>query len=87
MTLPRRILPGQVLLVTRRCARRCFFFKPTARARRIMAFCLAHAVARCSIEIHAFHFSTTHPCISCARTHVASCRPSCSAWARTWLGR
>jgi len=60
MTLPRRILPGQTLLVTRRCARRCFFFKPTTRALKIMAYCLAHAVSRFSVQIHALFWSTTH---------------------------
>ena len=66
MTLPRRVLPGQVLLVTRRCARRCFFFKPTARAHRIMAYCLAHATERYSVRIHAYLFHVNHLHLICS---------------------
>ena len=60
MTHPRRVLRGQTLLITRRCARRCFFFKPTTRARSIMAYCLARAASQYSVEIHAFLFHVNH---------------------------
>lgn len=60
MTLPRRVLRGQTFLVTRRCARRCFFFKPTRRALTLMRYCLTYATLLHEVEVHAFFFSTTH---------------------------
>jgi len=60
VTAARRYLDGQTYLVTRRCARRCFFLKPTRRALAIMRYCLAYVASRYSVEIHAVVFNSSH---------------------------
>jgi hypothetical protein len=41
MTQPRSVLPGQTLLVTRRCLRRTKLLRPDARLNQLYTYCLA----------------------------------------------
>ncbi|MBK8480670.1 MAG: hypothetical protein IPL40_05785 [Proteobacteria bacterium] len=44
MILPRRVIAGETLIVTRRCAQRQFLLRPSATANGIIGYCLAVAV-------------------------------------------
>lgn len=68
MTSPRRVLPGTVYLITRRCSERRFFLRPSAVVNEVFLFVLALAARRCGILVHAFcvlsnhaHFIVTDP--------------------------
>jgi len=62
MSRARRVVPGTTYLLTRRCARRCFFLKPRrdGRSRRLFAYCLAVAAVRYGIEVHAIQVLSNH---------------------------
>ena len=60
MTAPRRVLPGQTYLVTRRCSERRFFLRPSAVTNEIFLYALAVAASRHRIEIHAFCVLSNH---------------------------
>jgi REP element-mobilizing transposase RayT len=60
MTAPRRVLPGQTYLVTRRCSERRFFLRPSAVTNEIFLYALAVAASRHRIEIHTFCVLSNH---------------------------
>lgn len=60
MTSPRQVLPGASYLVTRRCAGRQFFLKPTKVANQVFLYLLALAAQRFGIEVHAFCVLSNH---------------------------
>ncbi len=60
MASPRRVVPGTTWLITRRCARRCFFLKPTRFVTALVTFVLALFVRRYGMLLHAAVCSTTH---------------------------
>jgi REP element-mobilizing transposase RayT len=60
MTAPRQILPGTTYLVTRRCAERRFFLKPSETTNRVFLYLLAVAARRFGIEVHAFCVLSNH---------------------------
>ena len=67
MTLPRRVLPGDTCLVTRRCTQRQFLLKPSEAVREVFLFCLAHAAARYDVQVHACLVLSDH--VLCAAAH------------------
>ncbi len=60
MTLPRQVLPNTTHLVTRRCIGRRFLLRPDARANNIFAYCLARAVEKYGIKLHAACAMSNH---------------------------
>jgi hypothetical protein len=60
MSLPRQILPGSTYLVTRRCTQRQFLLRPSKLTNQIILYCLALAVARTGILLHAFVALSNH---------------------------
>ena len=60
MTTPRHILPGRTYFVTRRCAQRQFFLRPTPETRAIFDYCLAEAATRYSIVLIAWLAMSNH---------------------------
>jgi putative transposase len=60
MTSPRRVLPGQTYLVTRRCSERRFFLRPSAVTNAIFLYALAVAARLHRIEIHAICVLSNH---------------------------
>ena len=51
MTAPRRILPGQFHLLTRRCTQRQFLLRPDPETNELFRYCLAVAANACEIGI------------------------------------
>lgn len=60
MTDPRRVLPGQIQLITRRCSERRHFLRPDPEVVQIFRYVLAHACARYGIKLHAFVVMSNH---------------------------
>lgn len=68
MTAPRQVLEGRTYLLTRRCAERRFFLRPSARTNQIFRYLLAVAAEKYGVQIHAacvlsnhFHLVVTDP--------------------------
>jgi REP element-mobilizing transposase RayT len=57
---PRRILPGETYLVTRRCYQRTFRLRPCVETNRIFLYCLAFAAERTGVRIHAACVMSNH---------------------------
>jgi REP element-mobilizing transposase RayT len=57
---PRRILPGETYLVTRRCYQRTFRLRPSAETNRIFLYCLAFAAERTGVILHAACVMSNH---------------------------
>ena len=60
MTLPRCVLPGQTLMVTRRCLRRTKLLRPDAALNQLYIYCLAVLAARHGVAVHAVVLMSTH---------------------------
>ncbi|WP_041448543.1 hypothetical protein [Anaeromyxobacter sp. Fw109-5] len=60
MTTPRRVLPGTVYLMTRRCSERRFFLRPSKLINEIFLYVLALAAARHGILVHAYCVLSNH---------------------------
>ena len=60
MTLPRRIIPHAVYLITRRCTQRMFLLKPSMRTTTIFIYCLALAAQKTGVQIHAVAVLSNH---------------------------
>jgi putative transposase len=60
MTAPRQVLPNTTYLVTRRCAHRQFFLKPSRIAKEVFLYVLAVAAQRYGVEVHAYCVLSNH---------------------------
>jgi len=60
MSLPRRIVPGQVYLVTRRCTQRQFLLRPDSETNNAFLYCLALAANRTQMHVVAFLAHSNH---------------------------
>jgi putative transposase len=60
MTVPRRVLPGTTLLITRRCLGRMFLLRPSKQINRLIGYILAVAAARYEIQVHCFCVLSNH---------------------------
>jgi REP element-mobilizing transposase RayT len=60
MTAPRQVLPGTTYLVTRRCARRQYFLRPSRIAKEVFLYVLAVAARRYGVEVHAYCVLSNH---------------------------
>jgi REP element-mobilizing transposase RayT len=57
---PRRIVPGETYLITRRCCQRTFRLRPSAETNRIFLYCLAFAAERTGVTVHAACVMSNH---------------------------
>lgn len=57
---PRHITPGATYLITRRCCHRSFRLRPSPTTNLILAFCLALALEKAGIVLHAACFMSNH---------------------------
>ncbi len=57
---PRRVIPGASYLVTRRCYQRTFRLRPGAETTHILAYCLALALEKTGVVLHAACFMSNH---------------------------
>ena len=60
MTLPRQVLPNTTYLVTRRCIGRRFLLRPDDRVNNLFAYCLARAVEKYGLKLHAACAMSNH---------------------------
>lgn len=60
MSLPRPVIPGETVMITRRCTQRQFLLRPNAATNQILLYCLAIAAERYGMLIHAFCFMSNH---------------------------
>ena len=51
MTLPRRVIPGQFYMLTRRCTHRQFLLRPDKELNNAYVYCLGEAAQRFGVEI------------------------------------
>ena len=60
MTAPRKILPGLVYLLTRRCTQRLFLLRPGKYVNHVLLYLLAEAAQRFNITVFAFTAMSNH---------------------------
>ena len=60
MTAPRRIVPGDIHHITRRCARREYLLVPDEVTTAVFDYCLAEASARFNIGLIAWNMMSNH---------------------------
>ncbi len=60
MTRPRRLLPGGIHSITRRCSQRQFYLKPSVLVNKILLYCLARAAEKFYVQVHAYCFMSSH---------------------------
>ena len=60
MSLPRRIVPGRVYMVTRRCTQRQFLLRPDPETTNAFLYCLALAAERARMQVVAFLAHSNH---------------------------
>jgi len=60
VSLPRLVLPKSSYLVTRRCSERRFLLAPSELTNQIFLYCMAIAVERTSVQVHAFSVLSNH---------------------------
>ena len=58
--LPRRVLPHQVHMITRRCSERRFFLKPTKATKAIVLYALGVALKATSVEFYGHVVEANH---------------------------
>ena len=73
VSLPRRILPGMTVLVTRRTQRRTHLLRPDERLNNLFLYCLAVIAKRHGILVHAAVLMSTHEHL--VVTDVLGCLP------------
>ncbi len=60
MTLPRQVLPGKYLFLTRSCSQRLFLLRPDDETNNAFVYCLAEAAQRFEIELLAAQQMSNH---------------------------
>ena len=60
MTHPRRIVPSETYLITRRCYQRTFRLRPCAKTNAIFTYCLALALEKTGVLLHAACVMSDH---------------------------
>ena len=60
MTAPRRVIPGSIHLLSRRCSERRFFLRPSAEVNAIFGYLLAVASNRYGVVLHALCVLSNH---------------------------
>ena len=60
MTRPRRVIPGEVLMGTRRCLHRRFLLRPDGITTRVFKYLLARAARLAGVLIHEFQVLSNH---------------------------
>jgi putative transposase len=60
MSIPRRVIPGETYLVTRRCHQRTFRLRPSPETNRIFLYALALAAEKTGVVVHAVCVMSNH---------------------------
>jgi len=67
MAVPRRVVPGKTLFVSRRCSERRFFLRPCKATRSTVLYLVAEAANRFGVKVHALCVMSNH--LLCAAAH------------------
>ncbi len=78
MSVPRPVIAGQTVMVSRRCTQRQFLCRPGREVNGILGFCLAVAAARYGIVLHAYCFLSNH--VHLILTDVRGNQPEFFRW-------
>lgn len=78
MTLPRRVLPHQTYLVTRRCIGRRFLLRPDDALNNVFIYCLGLAATKYGVQVHALSAMSNH--YHLVLTDVEGMLPDFMAW-------
>jgi hypothetical protein len=65
MSRARQVLPGQTLMVTRRCTQRQFLLRPDSVTNEAVLYCLGVAADKYGIELHGVTCMSNTLCINC----------------------
>jgi putative transposase len=60
MSLPRPVIAGSTVMLTRRCTQRLLLLRPSPVINQILLYCLAVAAERFGVAIHAVSFMSNH---------------------------
>jgi putative transposase len=60
MTVPRRVVAGSTVLISRRCLDRMFLLRPSKASNELFAYILAVAAKRTGIRLHAYCVLSNH---------------------------
>ena len=60
MSRPRRVLPGETHLITRRCSQRTFRLRPSEQTNNAFLYCLAVAAKKSGVVVHAVCVMSDH---------------------------
>ncbi|MBK6846487.1 MAG: hypothetical protein IPG96_02685 [Proteobacteria bacterium] len=60
MSLPRPVIAGETVMITRRCTQRQFLLRPSSAVNGIIGYCLAVAAERYGLRLHAFCAMSNH---------------------------
>lgn len=60
MTMPRRVVPGMTVMITRRTLRRTHLLRPDPQLNNLYRYCLAVMAPRFDIRVHAAVLMSTH---------------------------
>jgi putative transposase len=60
VTQPRKIVPGEIYFITRRCSRREYLLRPDEETNAIFDYCLGEAIARFGLGLIAWKLMSNH---------------------------
>ena len=78
MSLPRPVIAGETVMITRRCSQRQFLLRPSSKVNAIVGYCLAVAAQRYGVQVHAFCVLSNH--LHLVVTDVEGRRPEFCHW-------
>jgi REP element-mobilizing transposase RayT len=78
VSVPRQVLPGSTILITRRIEQRRFLLTPSATTRQVLLYCIHRAAQKYSVEVHAVQALSNH--IHIIATDVHGELPKFMAW-------
>ena len=78
MSLPRPVIAGETLMITRRCTQRQFLLRPSSAVNGIIGYCLAAAAERYGLRLHAFCAMSNH--LHIVATDVLGNAPEFCRW-------
>ena len=78
MSLPRPVIAGETILLTRRCTQRQLLLRPSSMVNRIIGYCLAVAAERYGLRLHCWCVLSNH--LHILATDVRGNRPDFFRW-------
>ena len=69
LMLPRPVVPGEYVMVTRRCTQRTFLLRPDAETNQTYLYCLGLAAQRAKVDLIHAMTCTNHGHLECFDRH------------------